>query len=233
MICLGQSGRRAILAIVSIIGLLLALSIAGPALAQKDEILPNNSDAPAAEQTISKPDAYDIDGDPVFRTPDAALNTNFDDADIAMRAERIVQSRGTQSALPEDVAPPELPNWNLAWLVPILRIIGWLVVAAFVVGLLVLIFVMFSNTRFDLKILRRGKNETDGNLQRPVEDEPLWSRDALSLADQLAADGKYAEAVHALLLGSLGDLKARFFANLPSSLTSREIVAKIPIVTVT
>lgn len=151
-----------------------------------------------------------------------------DNADILERADRLVEQSVVQSELPADQVRPDAPDWNLGWLVPVFRFIGWLVVAAFAIGCAVLIYLMFSNASFNARIMGRKRGGAGDADQEPIDEAPLWSRDALEEADTLASKGKFSEAVHILLLGSLGELKTKFLANLPSSLTSREIAAKIP-----
>lgn len=55
---------------------------------------------------------------------------------------------------------------------------------------------------------------------RPVRKE---AEALLQQADALAADGRYAEAVHLLLFRSIADLNARRAGGVPQSLTAREI----------
>ncbi len=225
MKAMGQNSRIACLSSLLLFALLGGLLSAGPALAQKDEGIELGPDLQPLDQTqaAEKPDGIvHLEPAPPFPL------SRFESHEISDHANSIVDRGGIQSDLPADRAPPELPNWNLEWLVPILKIIGWIVVAAFVVGLAVLAYVMFSGVRFNAKILGKDNNGEAARHQRPQEDQPMWSRDALGSADRLAAEGNFSEAAHVLLLGSLGELKARFIANLPSSLTSREIIARIP-----
>lgn len=54
---------------------------------------------------------------------------------------------------------------------------------------------------------------------RPVEDKPF-----LALADDLAAQGRLVEAMHAVLLQSIAEIRATLDQSLADSLTSREIL---------
>jgi hypothetical protein len=54
-------------------------------------------------------------------------------------------------------------------------------------------------------------------------------RRPLSAAEALAGLGRYAEAIHALLLQTLSTLVAHAEVAVPASLTSREILAKVPL----
>ena len=197
---------------------------AGPAAAQKDDELQadETSSLSETEEAASKPNHT-----PNLAPAMAFSRSAFQEQNVRDRASDIVNQSQIQSTLPVGQTPPEPLNWDLSWLMPIFKIIGWVVIAAFVVGMLVLAFVMFSGIRFDRKVMGGGAADGLDPKQNPIDDQPLWSRDALGRADQLAKNGNFEEAVHVLLLGSLGELKAKFFANLPTSFTSREIVAKI------
>lgn len=48
-------------------------------------------------------------------------------------------------------------------------------------------------------------------------------------ADELAASGNYAEAMHVLLLQGLGEMRRRLDTPIAASLTSREILARVPL----
>jgi hypothetical protein len=58
-----------------------------------------------------------------------------------------------------------------------------------------------------------------GVLERPVGD-----------ADELARTGNYAEAIHTLLLRTLIELVRATRTRVPAALTSREILARVPLV---
>ncbi len=58
-------------------------------------------------------------------------------------------------------------------------------------------------------------------VDRAVVEKPL------SDADELAATGRYAEAIHTLLLRTLRELASRSRTSLPRSLTSREILERV------
>jgi hypothetical protein len=58
-----------------------------------------------------------------------------------------------------------------------------------------------------------------GVLQRPIGD-----------ADELARAGRYAEAIHTLLLRTLIELVRATRTRVPAALTSREILARVPLV---
>jgi hypothetical protein len=70
-----------------------------------------------------------------------------------------------------------------------------------------------------------------------LADEPLPDEDAprplpaplLEDADALARAGRFVEAIHGLLLGTLGELVRRQGSALPASLTAREILSRVTV----
>ncbi len=160
---------------------------------------------------------------PVF-TP-----SDIDAAEALRTAQRVSESGNIQTDIPEFDRPEErseLMAFILRHLTPILRILGWILLGGLILGLLLLLFLMFTDLDFaNFRIGRRAHLE-EAEVTYD-EEEPLWSRDALARADALAREGQFSEAIHVLLLGSFGELKARRAATLPPALTSREIVQRI------
>ncbi len=80
--------------------------------------------------------------------------------------------------------------------------------------------------------LKRG-SDTDSLDGEPVP-EPTIDQDVLQRpigdADELARAGRYAEAIHTLLLRTLMELVRATRTRVPASLTSREILARVPLV---
>jgi hypothetical protein len=122
--------------------------------------------------------------------------------------------------------PPELPDWLrsffefLGSLQPVFEILFWLGVAA-----LVALIVYFVGR----EILRYHR----GKVAKPQERGtalPDWrppvarARALLGDADRLAAEGRFAEAVHLLLYRSLEDIDAKRPHTLKPALTSRDIL---------
>jgi ectoine hydroxylase-related dioxygenase (phytanoyl-CoA dioxygenase family) len=76
-----------------------------------------------------------------------------------------------------------------------------------------------------LPILRWGRGgawTTDD--EAPGEGEARAPAVVLGAADELAAEGRYVEAMHVLLLQGLADIRARLDEQFADSLTSREIL---------
>ncbi len=124
--------------------------------------------------------------------------------------------------------PPEPP----AWLIPIAEIIGaifkvlapilyilfWLGVGALIMGILYLLITTIMAAQFSKD--KTPKNDTSLPLYQP---ELARARILLDEIDALAAQGKYAEAVHTLLFRSIQDIDANRPNVIRRSLTSREI----------
>jgi hypothetical protein len=73
----------------------------------------------------------------------------------------------------------------------------------------------------------RDRRRVGVDAPRPADDADAPAPVPLGVPETLAADGRYAEAIHALLLGALDEL-ARRTAPPPRSFTSREILARVP-----
>lgn len=120
---------------------------------------------------------------------------------------------------------PEVPGW-LRWvgelfqaLAPVMQWLFWGALAA-LVGLL-----LYFIGREILNLRKPPPRPTPMTLGP----EPLWrpdrdaARDLLAAADRLAAEGRYGEAAHLLLLRSVEDIQSRRPKALRVSLTTREI----------
>jgi hypothetical protein len=73
----------------------------------------------------------------------------------------------------------------------------------------------------------REREGPQGAAARPAPADPAVVERPLADASALAAEGRYGEAVHQLLLRLLGELSARTTPALSPALTSREIVARV------
>jgi len=129
---------------------------------------------------------------------------------------------------------PELPaNKPFLWSLPaewaeVLRIVVYLVVG---VGALLLVYYLLM----ELPALRRARRQAK---TATVSDfDPAFARArsrledpaTLAEADRLAQAGRFAEAIHMLLLHALEVLRARLESGLPQALTSREILRQAPL----
>lgn len=122
---------------------------------------------------------------------------------------------------------PEVPGW-LRWIGSIFEALAplmqWLFWGA-VLGLVALILFFIGREILNLrKPLPRPTPHVLGG-------EPDWrpdrdaARDLLAAADRLAAEGRYGEAAHLILLRSVEDIQSRRPKALRVSLTTREIAS--------
>jgi hypothetical protein len=130
--------------------------------------------------------------------------------------DRVSRQLDLQSELPKDDPPPK---WNLRF--P--RELLW---ALFGVGLILLLYA--------LKDVIPAFGTGEGRWsEEPTPDAASATNGAAAAAavaaDELASQGRYAEAMHVLLLQSLGDIRRRLDARFADSLTSREILQAIPL----
>lgn len=173
----------------------------------------------------------------------AADAGRFADAYRALRADGSVQF-----ALTRAKPPPEPPAWIKAlgrwlretfqpvgrffrWLssfmpdAPYARIILWTVIALAAVAVAIMVYqrVKHGNWRLPRRRARGLATAVD------VTSEEEWVPDAapvrrwLAEADELAAAGRYAEAVHLLLFRSVEDIRRRRPQVVRPALTSREL----------
>lgn len=135
-------------------------------------------------------------------------------SEASARAAEILGDAGYQRTLPAAVVPPELWHLDLGALGPVLRVLLWVALAV-----LALLAVTWIGRRL-------------GGGARDVEAPPEVASDgAVPLpaenAEALAAEGRFAEAIHVLLLDTLETLARA--GRLPRSLTSREIAGRVPL----
>ena len=136
-----------------------------------------------------------------------------------------------QTDKPETEVKPETEPLRIPpWLV---KTILW-TLGAVVAGLV--LFFLF-NLAFDLLRDRTAfKRRREGRLDDPAKIEtPVVARDreaeklTLSEADQLAAEGRFSEAIHLLLLVAMARLRRELGPRVAPALTSREVLRLTPI----
>jgi len=133
--------------------------------------------------------------------------------DIRERAAAILREGSYQTALPKDRAPLRAFELPLGPLELLLRILLWTALAVLAV----------------LAVSWLVRRLSGGARDALVEDAapPLPAEIPIASAEALAAEGRFADAIHALLLETLAALSRA--ARLAPSLTSREIVEKVPL----
>ncbi len=132
---------------------------------------------------------------------------------IQERARAVLDSSGYQSTIPDE--PPDA-SWRLP-LDPLAFILKALLVVALVVA------AVLAATWLGRRLARPIEDP-----QAPTESptDPAAAAFEMGVAEALAAAGRYAEAIHLLLLETLAALSTA--ARLAPSLTCREIVAQAP-----
>ena len=164
-----------------------------------------------------------------------AQNSSSDKSDFDAAFRELKRNDSLQFDFTTAPPPPETPAWLKAiaqffeplfkfigvifsMLIPLVTIIFWVGIGAFVMAVLYLLVttIMAAN-------LQRG-DKTDDSAAAPLyQPEQAQARILLDEIDALAAQGKYAEAVHTLLFRSIQDIDANRPNVIRRSLTSREI----------
>lgn len=153
-----------------------------------------------------------------------------------------------QFSLPPAPAPPQPPRWLRDfgdWLADVLRPVGrlfewigsflpdapyarillWLVLAAAALALVVALDQRIRHGEWRLTRRRRATSVEPGPEEEAWAPEAAPARSWLREADTLAAQGRYAEAVHHLLFRSIEDIGRRRPRLVRPALTSRELAA--------
>jgi hypothetical protein len=145
---------------------------------------------------------------------------------VAAAHEALLRQPGLQFEFEAQAPPPELPDWLraffqfLAGFQPVFEVLFWVAIAL-LVGL-ILYFVVREVVRH---YRREAGAETAKDNNVPDWRPPVaQARALLSDADRLAAEGRYAEAIHLLLFRSIEDLDARRPHTVKPALTSRDIL---------
>ena len=156
------------------------------------------------------------------------------DAEIRAAVEEVLGNGRFQTELPGAAEPEEAeaapePSWRFDLpdgVFGLARVLMWLLVGAG--GLLLVIFVINEVSSFSLR--RRGRSAQPEEPAAPSGSVAPGSGSGLSLdeADRLAREGRYAEALHMLLLDCFAQLRRlRFDAVIAPSLTSRELARRL------
>lgn len=123
------------------------------------------------------------------------------------------------------LTPPAPPGWP-GWIGDLLRAVAPIMQWFFWIGLAVLAgLILYAIVREILRLRAPAPKPQKGSAAVAAEwrPDPGAARDLLAEADGLAGSGRYAEAVHLLLLRSVADIERRQPRNLRASMTTREI----------
>lgn len=137
-----------------------------------------------------------------------------------------------QTAFPPPEPPPETPGWLTAlfdaiadffrWSAPALKPLLW--IAAILLALFILYHFVPGFARWVDDLLRRHRHSAD-DADDVGQAEAGAARALLSEADALAAEGRFAEAVHLLLYRSVEDIEGRRPGLVRPAMTSRDLAA--------
>ncbi|MGD1876346.1 MAG: hypothetical protein ACFB13_02470 [Kiloniellaceae bacterium] len=151
---------------------------------------------------------------------------SYDPQEIQDSRDRVLGDSRYQTAPP---APEALPDREPLRIPPWLaKILFWVVIAA--VAALVLFFL--GNLLLDLA---RNRGVFKGNREKPAAEDPLrvetplrerrgGDEHTLAEADRLAAEGRFSEAIHLLLLVALDRLHRELGPRVAPAMTSREVL---------
>jgi len=164
-----------------------------------------------------------------------AQNSSSNNSDFDTAFRKLKRNDSLQFDFTMAPPPPETPEWIKGLekffeplfkfiaaifkvLAPLGTLIFWLGVGAIVMAILYLLVTTLMAANF------QGKDKTDDSPATPLyQPEQAQARILLDEIDALAAQGKYAEAVHTLLFRSIQDIDANRPNVIRRSLTSREI----------
>jgi hypothetical protein len=146
-------------------------------------------------------------------------------ADIARAAHDLPRLLDLQTELPR--APSDSSSLSkpdeaggLNWLnLDMARVVLWTVV---VVGTAVLAYCLYEVLPVFGGVRQRWENSADGGTVAAGSGEAA----VRAAADELAAQGRFVEAMHVLLLQGLDEMRRRLDLRFADSLTSREIVSR-------
>ena len=186
----------------------------------------------AAPQTAGNPgwENEDVAGPAAGGAPPLLSPNQFEEVHSAYLRDSSLQLERPQQPIEPPATPrPPPPGWLqslarfLESLGPFFRMVSYI---GFSVVLLALIWFLFGEAiRMRLGWTRKDKTSGPPTLDLTYRPESSAARSLLESADQLAADGRFAEAVHLLLFRSIEDVQTRLDSGVPDSFTAREIAS--------
>lgn len=143
---------------------------------------------------------------------------------LAAAHAELLRDRGFQFDR-SDFKPPKTPEW-LKWIgeafeaiAPLLKYVFWIGVA------LIAALVLYALVREVMRLRMPAARPKAAKVEAAPEWRPevAAARDLLAAADLLAAEGRFAEATHLILLRSVEDIERRRPKTVRPALTTREI----------
>lgn len=153
-----------------------------------------------------------------------------DGAEIADSRDRVLADSRYQTARPEPEEPDETEPLRIPpWLVDTVLWIAGIVVAAIVLYFLANLLIDLLGGRSLLRLKRNARPSGPAVIDTPATLDRETRQRSLAEADALAAEGRYAEAIHTLLLVAMDRLRRDLGPRVAPALTSREVLKLAPI----
>ncbi len=163
-------------------------------------------------------------------TPTSAQIPARDSAEIADSRDRVLADSRYQTARPEPEKPDETDLLRIPpWLVDTVLWTAGIIVGAIVLYFLVSLLIELLGGRSLLRLKRDTGAAGPAVIETPVALDRETRQRTLAEADALAAKGRYAEAIHLLLLVAMERLRRELGPRVAPALTSREVLALAPI----
>lgn len=152
----------------------------------------------------------------------------IDDTQVQESRDLVLESGPYQTERPEP-PEPELHGDPLTlpdWLIPIIL----LIIGAIVLAMILMFLFNLWQSRAGFKIKRNRDRQTVERVETPVSArQKAVDERTLAEADQLAAAGRFTDAIHLLLLVAMDRLKRELGNRVTPALTSREVLGEAPI----
>lgn len=170
----------------------------------------------------------DFDPD-IIRVDDARLQRAMDafEADSALQRERPEWEPEVQAFEPREnrSGPNPIAQAIAAFFNAIGPLLGYLLVIAIALAILAGLYMVFGESITLRGRQKEKKAEADISIVPDLRPEEARAHALLEDADRLAAEGRFAEAVHLLLFRSIDDIQEKRSGIIGRSLTAREIGA--------
>ena len=199
--------------------LLVALPV-GPVFAEptSDDLVRESVDRLGLQTEMPTPVAW-----PRIELPGSTFGprTEVPDPNLAPRTEMPEQKSGPQAEVPNPaVTAPDHRSTSSPGTPGFIR---WLLWGTVIIGTLVIVW----SLRDSLPVISRSRKIVAPEPAPPSPAAAKRMGEAQLEADDLARQGRYGEAMHVLLLKSLGEIRRQLGTSFASSLTSREILRRV------
>jgi hypothetical protein len=157
--------------------------------------------------------------------PSADAPASLNGTSIEAAHSKLLQDPTLQFDLAHPKPPPPPPEW-LHWIGDLVKSLAPVLVWVFWSGLILIVALVawfFVREMLGLKFKRQPGKDLKDNEPEPWRPTAAQARAIIGDADALAAQGRYAEAAHLLLLRSIDDLDQRRPQAVRPALTARDI----------